>query len=236
MSYANMDAVPTQTAGTSELLATDWNTYVRDNFDSIKFGHVIVADDTAKTALGTVAEGTMVYQTDNNKVFVYNSGWVEVNDLDILGGLSTTVADSTRLLSGVMPIGSVLQVVRASDSTNRTTTSTSFVDASISVTITPKATSNYVMLIWTFNFSANTTSSAVFRISDSSNNAISGAQQSFLTLVSTYGSSATLIGWVNPNTISAVTYKGRFRNNEGQTTSLSNANTTQQLFAIEVAV
>ncbi|HEY7821527.1 MAG TPA: hypothetical protein VIG24_01775, partial [Acidimicrobiia bacterium] len=34
--------------------------------------------------------------------------------------------------------GKILQVVRATDGTNRTTTSTSFVDASISVTITPQ--------------------------------------------------------------------------------------------------
>jgi hypothetical protein len=83
-----MDGVPTQTAGTSEILASDWNTYVRDNFDSIKFGHVTVADNSAKSAL-SVAEGTMVYQLDNQKVFVYNgSSWVEVNDLDNPGAWS----------------------------------------------------------------------------------------------------------------------------------------------------
>ena len=90
MSYANMDGVPSQTGGTSELLAADWNTYVRDNFDSIKFGHVTVADDSAKSAL-SVAEGTMVYQLDNQKVFVYSgSSWVEVSDLDSTDGVSAT--------------------------------------------------------------------------------------------------------------------------------------------------
>jgi hypothetical protein len=96
-----MDGVPTQTAGTSEILASDWNTYVRDNFDSIKFGHVTVADNTAKSAL-SVAEGTMVYQLDNQKVFVYSgSAWVEVADLDRTGALPETspghliVADNT---------------------------------------------------------------------------------------------------------------------------------------------
>jgi hypothetical protein len=85
-----MDGVPTQTAGTSEILASDWNTYVRDNFDSIKFGHVTVADDSAKSAL-SVAEGTMVYQLDNQKVFVYSgSAWVEVSDLDSTDGVPTS--------------------------------------------------------------------------------------------------------------------------------------------------
>jgi microcystin-dependent protein len=94
VSYANMDGVPTQSEGVSEILASDWNTFVRDNFDSIKFGHVTVADDTAKSALN-VAEGTMVYQLDNQKVFVYSgSAWVEVADLDNASGASDAVVAS----------------------------------------------------------------------------------------------------------------------------------------------
>lgn len=77
MSYADLDGVPSQTAGTSSLLASDWNTYVRDNFDSIKFGHVVVADNTAKSAISAV-EGVMVYQSDVDTLFLYNgSAWVE---------------------------------------------------------------------------------------------------------------------------------------------------------------
>lgn len=89
MSYANMDGVPTQTAGTSEILASDWNTYVRDNFDSIKFGHIVCTSSTRPTG---IAEGTMIYETDTQKVLVYNgSSWVEVSDLDNTGGASDGV-------------------------------------------------------------------------------------------------------------------------------------------------
>lgn len=89
MSYANMDSVPTQTAGTSELLASDWNTYVRDNFDSIKFGHVVCTSSTRPTG---IAEGTMIYETDTQKVLVYSgSSWIEINDLDSVGGVSAAV-------------------------------------------------------------------------------------------------------------------------------------------------
>jgi hypothetical protein len=74
MSYANMDGVPSQTPGVSELLASDWNIYVRDNFDSIKFGHLVVADNNARPS--GVAEGTMVYTLDSKKVWVYDgSNW-----------------------------------------------------------------------------------------------------------------------------------------------------------------
>lgn len=85
MSYANMDSVPTQTAGTSELLASDWNTYVRDNFDSIKFGHVVCTSATRPVG---IAEGTMVYETDTNLIYIYNgSSWTQ-NNLTPVGLIS----------------------------------------------------------------------------------------------------------------------------------------------------
>ena len=80
MSYADLDGVPSQTAGVSSLLASDWNTYVRDNFDSIKFGHVVVANDAAKSAISAV-EGVMVYQSDVDTLFLFNgSVWVPAVD------------------------------------------------------------------------------------------------------------------------------------------------------------
>ena len=80
MSYADLDGVPSQTAGVSSLLASDWNTYVRDNFDSIKFGHVVVADNTAKSAISAV-EGIMVYQSDVDTLFLFNgTTWVPAVD------------------------------------------------------------------------------------------------------------------------------------------------------------
>ena len=92
MSYADLDGVPSQTAGTSSLLASDWNTYVRDNFDSIKFGHVVVADNTAKSAISAV-EGIMVYQSDVDTLFLYNgSAWVEAVGTVSLVDLAVTTA------------------------------------------------------------------------------------------------------------------------------------------------
>lgn len=80
MTYSNMDNVPTQTAGTSELLASDWNTYVKDNFNDIKAGHIVCTSSTRPTG---VVEGVMIYETDTNKVLVYDgSTWDEVHDLD----------------------------------------------------------------------------------------------------------------------------------------------------------
>ena len=92
MSYADLDGVPSQTAGVSSLLASDWNTYVRDNFDSIKFGHVVVADNTAKSAISAV-EGIMVYQSDVDTLFLYSgSAWVEAVGTVSLVDLAVTTA------------------------------------------------------------------------------------------------------------------------------------------------
>lgn len=103
MSYSNLDNVVTQDPGSSGVIASDWNTYVRDNFDALKQGHLVVADATAKSALGAVAEGTMVYQSDNQKIYVYNSGWVEIHDLDNDGGLSDVAKAAGGDLSGSFP-------------------------------------------------------------------------------------------------------------------------------------
>lgn len=78
MTYANMDNVSSQVSGSSSVLATDWNTYVRDNFDDIKTGHVVVADATARGALGVVAAGTMVFEATTSKLWVYTTGWFEL--------------------------------------------------------------------------------------------------------------------------------------------------------------
>jgi microcystin-dependent protein len=92
LSYADLDGVPSQTAGVSSLLASDWNTYVRDNFDSLKFGHVVVADNTAKSAISAV-EGIMVYQSDVDTLFLYNgSGWVKAVDTVSLVDSAVTTA------------------------------------------------------------------------------------------------------------------------------------------------
>lgn len=103
LSYSNLDNVVTQDPGSSGVIASDWNTYVRDNFDALKQGHLVVADATAKSALGAVAEGTMVYQSDNQKIYVYNGGWVEIHDLDNAGGLSDVAKAAGGDLAGSFP-------------------------------------------------------------------------------------------------------------------------------------
>jgi hypothetical protein len=132
----------------------------------------------------------------------------------------------------------ILQIVRATDSTNRTTTSTSFVDASISVTITPQANTSAILLIMTCVLNKTIANeSARIQITDASNNAISGAQDGIMgTAITTDQNQAiVIIGYATPATTSATTFKGRFRSSAGNTVQISNGLQTGQLYAIEVS-
>jgi len=137
----------------------------------------------------------------------------------------------------------ILQLVRATDATQRTTTSTSFVDASISVTITPTSTDSDILLLWVFNHdvanTGGTHTRAQYQITDNSNVAISGAEGMLNgVLLSTVRTQhgQTVIGYDSPATTSATTYKGRFRAYEAsQTATINNQLNTGQLFALEIS-
>lgn len=134
--------------------------------------------------------------------------------------------------------GKILQIVRATDTTNRSTTSTSMVDANISVTITPTKTDSIILIVWNVHAFFNGTNNYMeMQITNSSNVALSGAEQC------TFGDATSnqpltqihLIGYVTPGTLSAVTYKGRFKRRSTGTATLLNGDNTGQLFAIEVS-
>ena len=134
--------------------------------------------------------------------------------------------------------GKVLQVVRATDSSTRSTTSTSFVDASISTSITPQKATSAVLLIWIAQVEFQASNNYMnLQITDASNNPIAGAEDSL------WGSSAdtnpnglqTIIGYATPATTSAVTYKGRFKVNSTGTARLRNTVATGQLYALEIS-
>ena len=136
--------------------------------------------------------------------------------------------------------GKILQIVRATDATDRTTTSNTYVDASLSVTITPQNSTSAVLLMWTArpNLAANT--AGYYQITDNSNNALSGAEgvgfYPGTTVTAIYRSGMALIGYSTPASTSALTYKARFRSNtSGVPIGITNSEATGQLYAIEVS-
>ena len=146
--------------------------------------------------------------------------------------------------------GKVLQIVRATDTTYRATTSTSFVDVTgMSVTITPQK-SNSAILIMVIgqatpeNGTVNICGMKM-SITDSSNNAISGAESFQLNTsqlqrvsgqITQFFSPVCLVGRATPATTSAVTFKLRFLA-MGLATNAAflNNETTGQIYAIEVS-
>lgn len=143
--------------------------------------------------------------------------------------------------------GKILQIVRATDSTTRSTTSATFVDVTgMSVTITPQKSDSAVLIVTTFLAGAQNSSTgnnrSVYRITDSSDNAVSGAEvmlvgTTFYTQSSgLFYDPVVMIGRVTPATTSAVTYKLRFRREDANVTAFAvNGDSTGQMYAIEVS-
>ena len=144
--------------------------------------------------------------------------------------------------------GKVLQIVRATDTTSRTTTSTSFVDVTgMSVTITPQKSTSVILVLSMFRANILDTASDLvlgnFQITNSSNTALSGAESMPVgTLRFTVTASPRLwmpiclVGYSAPATTSATTYKLRFNSqNASITTELENNDSTGQMYAIEVS-
>ena len=129
----------------------------------------------------------------------------------------------------------ILQVVRATDSTTRTTTSLTFVDASISVTITPQRNTSAIIIMWNARGGPANNEYINYQITDSSNNTVSGAQD-MQSGVGTTGfiHPLAIVAYATPATTAATTYKVRFKVSAG-TGTISNAVSTGQMYAIEVS-
>jgi hypothetical protein len=155
-----------------------------------------------------------------------------IDGSDPTGDLGDLLASKLDLAGG-----KILQIVRATDATTRTTTSTSFVDASISVTITPQKEDSALIIVHNCRLFMAEANFILTQITDASNNALSGAQAGQYGVASAVNKFAmqTLIGYATPATTSPVTYKVRFRVFSGGTASIQNADATGQLYAIEVS-
>ena len=149
----------------------------------------------------------------------------------------------TEVANSTLGTGKILQVVRATDATARNTTSTSFVDANISVTITPTSADSNILLVWSAACAAASGqyNNVYLKITDNSNVEISGGHKRYGQTGNTNNQSGALVvAWDSPATTSATTYKGRFRAEAGGSPTPTaylenNFFGPGQLFAIEVS-
>ena len=153
---------------------------------------------------------------------------------------SDPTGDLGDLLASKLNIagGKILQIVRATDGTNRSTTSATFVDVTgMAVTITPQKSDSAIIIVAIFRSITPGITYGQFAITDNSNNAISGAE-SATSGVNTgveLNIMQTLFARDTPATTSATTYKLRFRSDGGGTIFCGNGGNTGQLYAIEVS-
>jgi hypothetical protein len=142
--------------------------------------------------------------------------------------------------------GKILQIVRATDTTDRSTTSTTPVDVTgMSVTITPQKSDSALIIACLAKVNiarAAVNVQATFDLTDASNNTLSGAQGITVGHLnqSTAGTSENQImlnfwGYSTPAVITPVTYKMRFLIIGAGTVTVTNGATTGQMYAIEVS-
>jgi len=172
------------------------------------------------------------------------------SNLDLAAIPQANISNLTTDLASKLPIagGKILQIVRATDSTQRSTTSTSYVDVTgMSVTITPQKNNSAIIIAAIFSGEVSSaldaTNLAGYQITDASNNSLSGAADFRIGSQNVTGTSnravqasCNLWGYSTPATVSAVTYKLRFRVFAANYTNLvRNDQTVGQLYAIEVS-
>jgi len=155
-----------------------------------------------------------------------------LDDGNVGGVLGATLGSKLNIAGG-----KILQIVRATDTTDRTTTSTSFVDVTgMSVTITPQKNDSAILIVASYlaNRASNYLSTA---ITDASNNAISGSErrQFGANTANSEFATQTIIAYATPATTSPTTYKMRFRIEVSGTARIRGDLNTSQLFAIEVS-
>jgi hypothetical protein len=122
---------------------------------------------SAKIVDGTIANADINSSAAIAKTKLNLTGTIGISDLSATGTASSTTflrGDNTWGSAGATA-GQVIQVVSATDSTQRSTSSGSFVTASntLSVTITPSSSANKIYLICTTQFYAPTGYFTIYR-------------------------------------------------------------------------
>lgn len=176
------------------------------------------------SAIPMPIEGMVTYLQDSNILSIY---------------------DGNAWRNSLAPNDGILQVVTATDNVARSTGSGSYVDAGISITVTPKIASSTLYVYHYANaeatIGAQFTASADGQITDSGNTALVGAENvRFENIADPSGTTRNQIvpyvalGVVASANTTARTYKARFKANSG-TAIFRNTSATGRMVVIEVA-
>ena len=132
--------------------------------------------------------------------------------------------------------GQVIQVVSATDSTQRTTTSSSYVTGSntLSVTITPSASANKVLIIYSGEYSSDGGSVNIVTLFRGATNLEVSSNAGFRAVNDTNSSGISIVHYDSPSSTSALTYQIYFRANSSTTVYLANNSRPASITAMEI--
>ena len=156
----------------------------------------------------------------------------------VSGTVLTTGSSGQSIPKAALPTGSVLQVVSANRSGEQSTTSSSFVDANLSLSITPTSATSKIFVMYTGSAGNDGTGECYLTLVRNSTNLGNGTQG--MMRVWFNGSSGYHFGGFSmsfldsPATTSATTYKVQFRN-QASFVYISGGNSTDTLTAFEIA-
>ena len=131
--------------------------------------------------------------------------------------------------------GQVIQVLGATDTSNRSTTSTSFVTASntLSVSITPSATANKILIL--VNIGQVNADNGYFTIYRGSTNLGSGSKSALAYFNgAAVAWNSSMIYLDSPSTTSATTYQVYIKSNGGGTCTMYNSVATATITCMEI--
>jgi hypothetical protein len=215
---------------------------------TIPSGQTLDISSTTLTLPSTVVTTTGSQTLTNKTIGVSQlSGTLPVANggtgLTTLGSASQVLrvnSGATALEFATAPSGKVLQVVTATDSTQRSTTSTSFVTASntLTVSITPSSASNKIFIIVTgalyIDGNGGYGSATVFRGATNIGDATYG-------MATVYAASSTVIGSMamnyldSPNTTSATTYEVRIKRQGATNVQIQEPTSKASITVFEIA-
>jgi hypothetical protein len=151
----------------------------------------------------------------------------------VSGTLITTGSSGQSIPKAALPTGSVLQVVTATDTEERSTSSTSFVTASnsLSVTLTPISSSSKVFIVVTTVTYKTTNDFAFYTIYRNSTN-IGDTNNGMITISPNMYVPTAMSYLDSPNTTSSTTYQVYFKFGGGSGACYLNARVGGQVCSI----
>lgn len=183
----------------------------------IASGQTITSPTLVTPALGTPASGVMTNVTSIP---------------------AAQITGSQAIPKATLPTGSVLQVLQGNRSGEQSTTSSTFVDANLSVTITPTSATSKIFVMYTGSAGTNGSPEAfltILRGSTNLGNGNAGLMRIWFNSSSSYNFCGMAMSYLDsPATTSATTYKIQFRT-PSSNVYISGGNSTDSFTVMEIA-